>query len=420
MRQAMAILGNPQNQVPAIHLAGTNGKGSTAAMIAAFLHEAGHRVGLTISPHLISLNERVQINCTPLPQDDFWDACQQVYDQLRNDLPDWDDDPLTHFEFLTAVAFWVFARQHCDWQVVETGMGGRLDATNVLAPPQVAVITSIGLDHQQFLGDTLPKIGAEKAGILKPSTGALVLAEPPAIPRDARSVFLDAAQRLAIPLAPLPSVARLGVNGDGQGGYLAHWQVGDGLAVKTRMLGGYQGDNLRLALAVARQLGVDDQHVVQALSRLVWPGRLQWLKDVGWLVDGSHNEQGWQSLVESLAEFHACAGPVPNALALAVPQSRDPTVFFKLWAASTLTRLTHILCYAPDSTEAAAFPQPYWPPDELAAFCQQTLPGCHVTSVSGVDQAMGVALGMPPPVLWTGSLYTAGHVLSRHNCPTLG
>ncbi|MCD8298828.1 MAG: bifunctional folylpolyglutamate synthase/dihydrofolate synthase [Opitutae bacterium] len=166
MRGFAAALGSPQQAFPCIHLAGTNGKGSTAAMLEAILRGSGLRVGLYTSPHLVKLGERVQVNRVPLSDAQICDYAAALYDVAKKFGVPGDEDYPSFFEFMTAMAFSHFKRERCDAAVIETGLGGRLDATNILAP-KVCVITSIGLDHCEMLGDSIEKIAAEKAGIIK-------------------------------------------------------------------------------------------------------------------------------------------------------------------------------------------------------------------------------------------------------------
>ena len=162
----MAHVGNPHTQIRAIHVAGTNGKGSTSHLIAAALQAAGYKVGLFTSPHLVSLTERIRINGKPIPEAEVADFIEQNKDFLDTLQP-------SFFETMTAMAFAYFVREHVDIAVVEVGLGGRLDSTNVLTPI-LSVITNIGLDHTEFLGNTLTKIAKEKAGIIKPKIPVVI------------------------------------------------------------------------------------------------------------------------------------------------------------------------------------------------------------------------------------------------------
>jgi dihydrofolate synthase/folylpolyglutamate synthase len=183
-------LGDPQTRFPSIHIAGTNGKGSVSSMLASVNQSAGYRTGLYTSPHLIRVNERVRVDGEPIPDA----AMQRFYGQVKEAL---DKDPVTYFEFTTAMAFWWFAECGVDIAVIETGLGGRLDATNILSP-RCAVITSIGMDHADVLGPSITHIAREKAGILKPGIRAVI----GPVPDTVRSVFLDAAPEAMVVTEP--------------------------------------------------------------------------------------------------------------------------------------------------------------------------------------------------------------------------
>ena len=171
VRELLAKLGDPQKSLKFVHIAGTNGKGSTAAMLAAILEKAGCRTGLYTSPHLLRYNERFQVNGEEVSDQALADATERVK-RAADTMP----DAPTQFELVTAIAFCLFQAAKCDIVVLEVGLGGRLDATNVIDTPEAAVITRIGLDHTEILGDTVEAIAAEKAGIVKPG-GAVVLGD---------------------------------------------------------------------------------------------------------------------------------------------------------------------------------------------------------------------------------------------------
>jgi dihydrofolate synthase/folylpolyglutamate synthase len=183
--------GNPQDQLRFIHVAGTNGKGSTCAMLESIYRAAGLRVGLFTSPHLVSFRERIQVNRQLISQPDV----VRLVGELQRGLPESPTAPVTLFEFVTVMALRYFAEQKCDLVIWETGLGGRLDATNIVTP-LASVITNIGFDHQQWLGDTLPKIAAEKAGIIKPGIPVITAADQPEVLR----VIEAAAQKNHAPL----------------------------------------------------------------------------------------------------------------------------------------------------------------------------------------------------------------------------
>ena len=186
VRELLHRLGDPQDGLQFVHIAGTNGKGSTAAMLASILRSAGYTTGLFTSPYLERFAERMQVNGVPVPDAEFAAVCETLKPCITAM-----DDPPTEFELVTAAAMLWFRRRGCDVVVLEVGLGGRLDATNVIAAPACAVITNIGLDHTEILGDTLEQIAREKAGILKPGTCAVSYPQAPEV----RAVLRSGASR---------------------------------------------------------------------------------------------------------------------------------------------------------------------------------------------------------------------------------
>ena len=209
VRELLHRLGDPQDGLQFVHIAGTNGKGSTAAMLASILRAAGYTTGLFTSPYLERFSERMQVNGVPVPDAEFAAVCETLKPCITAM-----DDPPTEFELVTAAAMLWFRRRGCDVVVLEVGLGGRLDATNVIAAPACAVITNIGLDHTEILGDTLAQIAREKAGILKPGTCAVSYPQAPEVRRVLREIC---AQR-GIPLteADASAIVPLTDSVDGQ------------------------------------------------------------------------------------------------------------------------------------------------------------------------------------------------------------
>jgi dihydrofolate synthase/folylpolyglutamate synthase len=299
MRLLAAALGHPERQVPVVHLAGTNGKGSTSALLDAIFHAAGWRTGLYTSPHLVKLGERVQVDRRILSEAEivaYVRELRPVAEALARGGP---DDHPSFFEFMTAMAFLQFARRRCDVAIVEVGLGGRLDATNVVEP-EITVITSIGLDHCEILGDRLEQIAAEKAGIIKPAR-PVVIGRMPAV---AEQVIRERAASLG---APLVSVRE--VFGDDVGAY-----------PETNLEGEYQRWNAATATLVARQLDarwrLTPAAVAKGLRHADWPGRWQRTRLGGRLLvlDASHNPEGAAVLADNLAHLVAETGRAPVAV----------------------------------------------------------------------------------------------------------
>lgn len=198
VRELLHRLGDPQDGLQFVHIAGTNGKGSTAAMLASILRAAGYTTGLFTSPYLERFAERMQVNGVPVPDAEFAAVCEALQPCIAAM-----DDPPTEFELVTAAAMLWFRRRGCDVVVLEVGLGGRLDATNVIAAPACAVITNIGLDHTEILGDTLEQIAREKAGILKPGTRAVSYPQTPEV----RAVLHEICAQRGIPLTEADAAA---------------------------------------------------------------------------------------------------------------------------------------------------------------------------------------------------------------------
>lgn len=270
-------LGNPQRRGRFVHVAGTNGKGSTSAMIESGLRHAGLRTGLYTSPHLLEPTERIQIGGLPITQEEFAAAFARI------------PEPLTYFETVTAMAFLIFS-ERAEITVLEVGLGGRLDATNVVRP-ELCVITPIDFDHEAFLGKSIESIASEKAGILKPGVPAVFASQRP----EALSVLL---QRTA----PLPLLDVRDVKLDRRG---SCFQV-DGLLVECPLAGAHQVENARVAVTALRALGVSDRPIQAGIAAVRWPGRLERLRDDPELiVDGAHNPAGARALAAYVDEFYS-------------------------------------------------------------------------------------------------------------------
>lgn len=262
-------LGDPQSRFPSIHIAGTNGKGSVSSMLASVHQSAGLKTGLYTSPHLIRVNERVRVDGVPIPDE----AMQRFFELVEPFLK---ADPVTYFEFTTAMAFWWFAECGVDMAVVETGLGGRLDATNILQP-SVCVITSIGMDHADVLGPTLTHIAREKAGILKPGTKAVI----GPVPEVLRSVFTDAAPDAVFVTRPDERFS-------------------------TDLESAFSGINVALVRA-ALTTSVPDEVLRHGLTHVRaqtgFRARFERLRaDRDWYFDGAHNLDALRALTSYVAE----------------------------------------------------------------------------------------------------------------------
>lgn len=285
IRELLALMGDPHQSLRVIHVAGTNGKGSTCAYIAQILHCSGYATGRYTSPHLIDWPERIWVRGQSITPE----ALNQALQEVANILEQHPLLQITQFEAFTAAAFGYFAQEKLDYVVVEVGLGGRLDATNVFEYPAITVITSIGLDHQDRLGDTLAAIAGEKAGIIKPGVPVVVGDVPP----EALEIIEQKASALEAPLY-LVSAAQATPEG---------WCV-ENFAYTTRLLGSIQGKNSALALQVGRLLGLPETSLREGLAQAAWPGRYQEVIYQGHtlLVDGAHNAEAALALRSYLGE----------------------------------------------------------------------------------------------------------------------
>ncbi len=355
MRSACAKHNNPQDAYPVVHVAGTNGKGSTCAMVESMARASGLRTGLYTSPHLCRFSERIRIDGAPLTDDDLAEHLAVALDPALD---------LSFFEAATFAAFLAFRAHAVDLAIVEVGIGGRLDATNVVSRPRCSVITSIALDHQDRLGPTLAAIAREKAGIIRPGV-PLVLGALPAEARTAIATFkpspwLDAPPANTHECADLPL---------------------------------YQQANASVALTIADVLNFSDEAKRVGLTNFRWPGRFERIRGVGelegnYLLDGAHNPAGTEALVASLTE----RGEPPTAMVFGAMEDKD-------WRAmlDVLVRLPAARFYVAPRGRA--------PANAYALSAHQ--PGAVCASVR---EALTSALGAAGQgtVLVCGSLYLVG------------
>ncbi len=298
-RALLAALGNPERELKFIHIAGTNGKGSTAAMLASILKEAGYRTGLFTSPHVYSFEERIQIDGENIEKEELAGIVGEIaeFADAMEDIP-------TEFEIITAVGLLYFYRKGCDIVVLETGMGGELDSTNVIPVPEVAVITNIGLEHTAYLGDTITKIAEAKAGIIKEGGNVVIYGEDP----EAEAVFERVCEEKHAKLTR-PDFESLNPVMHDWEGQIFDYRCFDNL--KMPLLGEYQLKNAAVALSVIRVMNrmnagwfIRDENIRQGLLKVRWRGRLEVISRAPLvLVDASHNPQGLAATAACLTEY---------------------------------------------------------------------------------------------------------------------
>ena len=294
-RQLLNALGNPEKKLKFVHVAGTNGKGSTAACIASALMKAGYRTGLYTSPYIIKFNERMQVNGQYITDDELTSIVQRI-----RPFADAMEDTPTEFELITAIGMQYFLEKQCDIVVLEVGLGGELDSTNVIDTPEVAVITAIGLDHVEYLGDTLPKIASAKAGIIKGGEVAFYGAEP-----DVTEVIEKKCAETGANLH-IVDRSRLKIHSIDLDACVFDFEPYKDIHLP--LVGTYQPYNASLAITALecmRSKGwkISDDNIVQGLNSVYWPGRFEVLmKEPVFVLDGAHNAHGIKATSESLKQ----------------------------------------------------------------------------------------------------------------------
>jgi dihydrofolate synthase/folylpolyglutamate synthase len=408
----MAALGRPDRRLPpAIHVAGTNGKGSTTAFLRAMLEAAGRQVHVYTSPHLVRFHERIRLAAPGggrfIDEDELADAL--IHAEKVND-----GRPITQFEITTAAAFDVFARHPADVLLLEVGLGGRLDATNIVAEPLAAVITPVSIDHEKFLGETLEAIAAEKAGIIKRRRPVVVAPQQPA----AFAVIEAEAARKGAPLF----AANRDYVASPERGRLCY-QDGDGLLdlPAPRLAGRHQFTNAGTAIAALRRSGlkVPTAAIEAGLGAVNWPARLQRLT-AGHLVDkapaeaeiwvdGGHNPGAGVVVAEAMADLEERVAR-PLTLVAGMLNTKDPVGFFRPFAGLVRKVFTVPVPHSAASRD----------PAELAAAAATA--GLAAEPIADVETALAAvgreaADGAPARILICGSLYLAGAVLAANGTP---
>ena len=389
MRRLAEALGHPERRQPVVHVAGTNGKGSVAAMLEAIFRAAGWRTGLYTSPHLVKLGERVQVDRQLLTEAEITAYAGELQPVTEKIAAQWPDEHPTFFEFMTAMAFLQFQRKRVDVALVEVGMGGRLDATNVV-DPELAVITSIGLDHCAELGHTFAAIAREKAGIIKPGRPVVIGRLPLEAERVVREVAL-------VNGAPVHSVRD--VFGSELAGYPA-----------TNLEGDYQRWNAATAALVARLLParwrLDRATVARGLERVNWPGRWQRTAIGGrpLILDASHNPEGAHVLEQNLQRLVAATGRKPVIVAGALGEFRARALLEVL---ARCAREIHLV--TPHQVRACTFEE------MLAVLPESARPFTHRGVLADIfpDEHTCRLGGPDDTVVVTGSIYLLGEVLER-------
>jgi dihydrofolate synthase/folylpolyglutamate synthase len=297
IKRLLNEMGNPQDNMSYVHVAGTNGKGSTCALISSVLTEANYKTGLFISPYITDFRERIQINGEMISEEVLADAVDKTYPLLLKLRED--DCIITEFEYVMALEFYIHNNAHCDVVVLETGMGGLLDCTNVILPPLCSVITTIGLDHTAILGDTIEKIAEQKCGIIKSGSPVVTSAQE----EKAMAVIENTAQAKNVPLIKSDDVNISQVEQTLQGTTFIY----NGKKLSLPLVGTHQIENAKTALAVIEILknhfNISDDSLQKGFEKAVNPARFEIMsKEPLIILDGAHNPNGIEALKSSLVK----------------------------------------------------------------------------------------------------------------------
>jgi dihydrofolate synthase / folylpolyglutamate synthase len=418
IQKLLADLGNPHHQVPIIHVAGTNGKGSVCAYLSAVLTESGYKVGRYISPHLIDWNERISINEQPISIADF----QELLLQVKDAIPEATEDSPTQFEAITAAAWLYFARAKVDIAIIEVGLGGRLDATNVGNSPLISIITSLSREHWQVLGPTLADIATEKAGILKSGCPAVIGQLPP----EAKVVVEKRISELGCPVVWVQPAAKLPPLCRGDAPVPAHqtkgwgeassflsqnWAEYQGIKYPLPLLGDIQLSNSAIAIAsiqILRDQGwkITDQAITSGMAKTTWQGRLQWTtwKNRRLLIDGAHNPAAAVALRQYVDTQN-----IPVTWVMGILSTKDHADIF-----AALLRPDDQLYLVPVPDHSSA------DPDILATLAQNICPElAHCSTYSNLEAGLEAAFSNTPEtstqlIVLCGSLYLVGHFLKQN------
>ena len=386
-RALLHAIGDPQKQLKFIHVAGSNGKGSTCAMLDAILRHAGYRTGLYTSPYIQDFCERMQVNGRNIPGKDL----ARITEQVRIHADAMEDHP-SQFELVTAIAMQYFLEEHCDIVVLEVGMGGALDSTNVIDSPEVAVITNIGLEHTEYLGNTLSLIAEAKGGIIKPGCTAVLY--------DSEHETMETLLRICREQNVLPRISHerdLTSLSHDLNGQRFLWR---GREYALSLLGAHQLRNAAVVLETLHALhergwSVPEEAVTAGLRDVRWPARFEILwREPLFLLDGGHNPQCAEALARNLEDY------LPGrklSFLIGVLADKDYTRMLDL----VTPYAKEFICVTPDSPRALRA-------DTLAGIIAAR--GIPAVACKSIEDGVRLALDTPGPVMAFGSLYLAGHV----------
>ncbi|MBD2740070.1 Mur ligase family protein [Coleofasciculus sp. FACHB-1120] len=398
IQKLLANLGNPHHKVPVIHVAGTNGKGSVCAYLSAVLTEAGYRVGRYTSPHLVDWNERICLNEQPISLETLEKLLLQVQAAIQPD-----EESPTQFEVITAAAWLYFAQAQVNVAVVEVGLGGRLDATNVCPNPLVTIITSLSREHWQNLGPTLADIAREKAGILKPGCPAVV----GQLPEEARAVVQQRILELGCPVVWAEPAVELGTAKTLRTQREERRVEYQGIKYPLPLLGDFQLNNSALAIAsfqILQQQGweISEAAIASGMAKTQWIGRLQWTswRNHRLLIDGAHNP----AAAIALRQYVDTLEKSPIHWVMGMLSTKDHADIF-----SALLRKGDRLYLVPVPDHSSA------DPEYLATLAQNICPElADCRTYPDLTAGLEAAISPESLLVLCGSLYLLGHFLGQN------
>jgi dihydrofolate synthase/folylpolyglutamate synthase len=404
----LEALGSPQRSFPSVQIAGTNGKGSTAVMLEAVARAAGIKIGLYTSPHLVQITERIRINGQEISREDFAHLTQRVRVSAEALLDEGKlESPLTFFEHLTAIALLAFSEARVQLAILETGLGGRLDATTV-AQAEIVALTPIALDHQEYLGETLSEIAAEKAAIIRPGVRAVVA---PQAPEALDRILKRCADCGVWPSLDACEVKMLGADESGRVRATFRTSEGSYDNVLLGLRGRHQTTNAALAIALAEALrergfSIPREAIIAGLETSVHPGRLELYDEQqpAILFDGAHNAAGARALRDFLDEFIK----EPITLLFGAMRDKDLTAI----AATVFPIAQHLVLTEPSNPRAATL-------ETLARLVPHGFDSSRITLAPSAREALSAARAQTPPggiICVTGSLYLIGEVRQISDC----
>lgn len=390
-QELLEKMGNPEKKLKFVHIAGTNGKGSTAAMTASILSKAGYRTGLYTSPYIYRFHERIQVDGVEISDEDLTEITEYV-----KPLADSMAQSPTEFELVCCIAFEYFYRKKCDIVVLEVGMGGAWDATNVIEVPEVAVITNIGLDHTEYLGDTVEKIAETKSGIFKPHGHAVVYRSTPSV--EAVYERVCAERDVSLRKADFEGLVLKAHTLEGQ-----VFDCGSRKNLVLPLLGDHQLHNASVVLSIADTLigegwNISEQNIYDGIRDVRWPGRFDIVcRKPLFIIDGGHNPQCIEALVKNIRDY--LAGKKVTALT-GVLADKDYADMYK----PVMPLVDRFVCITPPNPRKLEA-------EQLARYLRQAGAQAQASEsiLDGVKKAMELA-GEDGVVLCFGSLYSIGGI----------